>query len=420
MTEESELHLFILWSEARREESRILADIADRFEVVRVVEITWSAEAFSENLTRFYGVLLPAGSYKEEHVGTGPMLVVVVRDRHPRYAPTETSRGIQTVNTNLFEAKSLHREWTGGGHKVHATNSPREFDHDITLLLGRNAREFEDGVFSEYAMDDGGDAISADLAGRGGWISLRHLFHVLGSTVPYAVMRNFDVLPDAYYAGSHGDIDLIVDNVDEAVFVTGARKAFAEDFRVHVAVSVGGDDVMFDFRHIGDGYYDAAWESAMIRDAVSSNGVRTVSPDDHLHGLLYHALIHKREIAPDYVETFRALGPSGLVDDSSRLDQDAALDALGRWMGDRGYRITLPEPSVYFDRRRAASLQRRLPGFHPGPWRLARASRALPSFVPRAARSLRHRARSLAGRVARRVLGRDRVAALRSRIARGG
>ena len=46
---DAELHLLEIWSAARAEEKRILADIQDRLEVLRVHEVHWSPELLRQN-----------------------------------------------------------------------------------------------------------------------------------------------------------------------------------------------------------------------------------------------------------------------------------------------------------------------------------------------------------------------------------
>lgn len=425
MADRAEYHLFLLWSAARQEERRILADIADNFEIVRTVEIRWSKKAFADNLTRFYGLLLPPDSFKEAHVGTGPLLAVIVRDHNPSYSMEETSHGPEEVNTAVFSAKARYREWTGGGHKVHATNTPEEFDHDLVLLLGRNAQDFENGVFPDFTLDDGGSSLTVDLAGAKGWESLRHLFYVLNSTTSYAVLRNFDVLPDEYYSGSHGDIDLMVRNFEEAVYIAGATKVFPEANRVHVKVNVGGDDVLFDLRFVGDGYYDRAWEKRMLSTAVTVRDVvRVVSPEDHFYGLLYHALIHKKSVAPDYVRTFAELSLEEIVGQDGNLDVTAASTLLGRWLATNRFRITVPERSVHLNARNATRTQARISRIRPASWPLAYVTRPLPRVNLRIRKGMVRDAvgglRRIAGRSLRAILGEDRWLRIRGRLLRRG
>ena len=61
-----EIHLFILWSKANCERKIILSDIAGKFTILDVYNISWSKDKFSENLSRFYGQNLPKNSKKEQ------------------------------------------------------------------------------------------------------------------------------------------------------------------------------------------------------------------------------------------------------------------------------------------------------------------------------------------------------------------
>jgi hypothetical protein len=161
----SEVHLFVVWSEARTAEARILEDVAARFRLLDLVEVTWSRAAFSQSLVRFYGSALPPGSDKERHCGTGPFVVAVVEDRRPRYRPRRTGRGWALVNASVIDARTRYREWTGGGYRVHASETAAEAERDLVLLFGRRGADFlaSDAAPREALPHD------ADLVGTHGW-----------------------------------------------------------------------------------------------------------------------------------------------------------------------------------------------------------------------------------------------------------
>ena len=56
----------------------------------------------ANNFTRFYGVKLDNGSFKEKECGTGNFLLILLLDKKPVYKETQTSRGPEVVNLNLF------------------------------------------------------------------------------------------------------------------------------------------------------------------------------------------------------------------------------------------------------------------------------------------------------------------------------
>lgn len=359
MTAAPDLHLFILWEHARTHEAEILADLEASFVVRDSWEIAWSPEEFAHNLTRFYGTLLPAGSGKEEHVGTGAFRLVIVEDPSPAYGFVSTTNGVLLANTNVFAAKGRYRAITGGGHKVHATNSPREFEHDHTLIFGCNTEDYLAGSRPSFAPDVSTSPVSIDVTGAKGWASLHHLFYVLNATIDYVVMRNFDVLPDSFYSGVHGDIDLLVADLDTAVMIANVTFVYPEEEkRVHVRGTVAGEEVLFDFRHVGDDYYDRAWQQDILSTSSLHNDlVRVPEPVHHFYTLLYHALIHKRAIAEDYVERFATLAPGLIVNDEGTVDIEGSSELLGAWLAQRSYAVTVPEPSVHFNTSHAGLVQ---------------------------------------------------------------
>lgn len=167
------IHLFLLWSAARSEEDRILTDIAARFRVLDLMEVTWTlGETFARSLSRMYGDDLPPNSAKELHCGSGPFLVAVVEDAQPRYRLRRTNRGLRFLNSSVFDARRRYRMWTDGGYKVHASDSVAETERNLALLLGERPEQFRD---RRATVEHPGRRIDADPVGTDGWASLEQL-----------------------------------------------------------------------------------------------------------------------------------------------------------------------------------------------------------------------------------------------------
>jgi peptidoglycan/xylan/chitin deacetylase (PgdA/CDA1 family) len=227
-----ELHLFVIWSRGREHERAILADIAAEFGVLDVLEVSWTAARFADNLTRFYGEALPSGSEKERHCGNGPFLVVVVRDREPMLELRRVrGRRLQVVDVHMLEAKERYRSWTGGGHRVHATLDPAEFAHDLYLLLGRlpsyydGAREW-DGQVTPWA---------ADLVGTDGWRSLDELLTALEVTLGRVALR------EPFERGQRLVLD--VDDAWWAAVVANGRPGLRDPWARRHEVDLAGEKV---------------------------------------------------------------------------------------------------------------------------------------------------------------------------------
>lgn len=344
----SEVHLLIIWEHARVIEEKILDDIANRFTILKVYEVHWSKQKFTQNLSRFYGTNLPPNAKKEAHVGTNPFLAVIVEDKNPVYKTHTTSKGDKTVNSNLFTAKATHREWTGGGHRVHGTNSPEEVDHDLTLLFGKNAADLVK-TFGKPSRKI--EVYKKDVVGADGWESLEQLLYVLNNTLDYVVLRNFDALPDKYYAKNHGDIDLLVADYKDASLITNARAVFTQKYRVYNEVIIKGEKVFFDFRNIGDNYYDPLWEVDILkRRELNKKGFYVAAAEDFFYSLLYHAIIQKPKTGDDYKARLIKLAKTvGITLNEKSFDNGDAVRVLAEFLKKHRYVFTQPDDrSVYF------------------------------------------------------------------------
>lgn len=296
------LFLYIIWSTAYYKKQEILEDIGNTFDIQKVIEVEWTKDKFAENLSRFYGQKLPRNSFKEKACGTDPFTLVVVEDKNPVYEMRLTSRGDQErVNIHAFDKKTLYRKWTtpetGKKHsRIHGTNSIEETEHDLTLLLGMSPEEFVE------KKDSIPDKWCHDIVGAEGWESLEQLFYVLNHTCRYVVLRNFENMPHSFHLGPHADIDLLSDSFEEIKRITNGKSVFSKKYRVQCMVDIDGQPTQFDFRFVGDEYYDINWEKHILENRKMQNGVYVPNEEEYKYMILYHALIHKRVIAEDYVE----------------------------------------------------------------------------------------------------------------------
>jgi predicted Ser/Thr protein kinase len=351
----SEYYSYIIWHNALENAEKIINHIMAKpdMKVRQAWHINWSTDLFPENMSRFYGKNLPADSNKVSHCGAGPFVLLLLEDLDPVFGYRHTSKGFDYLNTKLFDLKSESRHLTGGGHRIHTANTEAETRHDVILLLGKTLTQ----VVEELPDDEWqGDIqpVERNLSGARGWDNLEQLFSVLNECLNYVVLRNFDILPDQFYAGEHGDIDLLVEHFAEAMFLTNARNVFSEDYRVHVAVNIAGDEVRFDFRFLGDNYYEPLWEKTILDKRVyNSKGFYHPDPINYFYTLLYHALIHKRQVAADYTEKLTAEAEKlGLENSNYELfsNRQHMLDLLNRFMLKNQYRYTRPDDkSVNFN-----------------------------------------------------------------------
>lgn len=340
-----ELHLFILWEKARGRQTEILNDIKQYLQILECYDVRWSKNKVTENFSRFYGQKLDSIAAKKKHCGGGRFLLITVLDNAPDYRLTETSRGHELVNVNMFALKEKYRKMTGGGHKIHATNSTTETDHDLTLLLGKNSADYLAALPKQRSTEI--IMLNRDLTGAGGWQNLEEAFYVLNNTAPYVVLRNYETLPLEFDASKHGDIDILTVNPFNTALLLNAQKVFKEKYRVHYQTTVAGQPVRWDIRFLGDDYYCHAWEKEILDNRRLHKGIYIPDAENAFYSLAYHALYHKNKIAGDYYDkAARLLDDAGLTEDAAAIDVPCPFDAyfalLQKFMREKNYCFSTP------------------------------------------------------------------------------
>ena len=312
-----------------------------------VVNIQWSQKEFSRNMSRFYGQKLPKGSHKEKHVGRGVFTVVIIKDI-PRYENRKTSRGYdEVVNVNMFDSKQKYREWTGGGHKIHATDSIVETKHNLMLLFGEEYSEIQ----NRSSWDRTEKQLKRDLSGATGWKNLNEVFTVLNATSNYIVLRNFEVFPDDYTMEDHGDIDFMSEKPIDFAFILNGYKVFNKKHRVHYRMNVGEKEVLFDSRGVNDGYYDSKWSNLILSSKIIEKELfYKPTNEQYFYSLLYHSLVHKLSISNDYIVRLSNLAGIIGIDKIHLKDKTSMKSLLLDYMKSNNYILSIPrDHSVYFN-----------------------------------------------------------------------
>lgn len=345
-----EIHLFIIWSKGLFKQREIISDIKRSFDILYITSINWNKDNFAKNLSRLYGQNLPKDSNKERHCGNDVFSCIVVRDNNPIYKSRKTSKGYRVVNINLFDAKQLYRSWTGGGHKIHATDNVKETKFQIMLLLGISYNyclEIKDKkrMIYPYRHDT--------LIGEHGWESIESLFAALNATFQYVILRNFEILDDELNC-EHPDIDLLVDDIIGVSNLLNAKKSSSKKDRVQYHVFIAGKRINFDLRFVGDNYYCRSWQEQMLSNRIKERYYYRPNLKDHYYSLLLHALFHKPTLREDYKEKLLNLkkdfNPN--LNYSNIAFSNDLLDDLNHFLLENRYKITQPNDySVYWNYR---------------------------------------------------------------------
>lgn len=352
----SNLHLLIIWSSALEKKDYILEDLKSHFSNIRVFKVHWDSNLFFENYQTFYAHSLKHLNPKQfgsvirnkiNHCGASDFIAIVFEDLHPKMEMRETSNGVHMVNVNVFDKKTEYRQITGGGHRIHSSDNPWETNKDLTLLFGLNAEDFAKKYSSPQKEDI---FINQNCLGVGGYNSIHQLFYVLNNTINYCVLRNFECLPDEYTVEGHGDIDLLVEDNKYMSYLTLAKPIFHESYRVYHTIKIAGTDVPFDFRFVGDNYYDKPWEEQILKNRqLKKDLFYTPSNEDLFYSLLYHAYIQKHDVKPDYLPKLNEYGKLNNVVFHPNLED--AIGLLDNYLRKKSFEFIRPKDlSVVYNR----------------------------------------------------------------------
>jgi len=345
-----ELTVFAVPSPAMADRERTLEDLRILVDVRRVYQIRWTPELVASNVARFY---------RQRPRAAGPtravdarLLVVTAVDRTPRAEP-RTGRRSAGASATLVAATQALRTSTAQAAAVRASTGP-EAARDLMLLLGTDVRSHLDE--NRQPWDGRIDEVHRDLTGARGWTSASELFHALNHTVRWVVLRNFEQMPHCLHVGSHEDVDMLTDDYPETIRVMNARpnvRCLPRWGGPHW-VDIGGQDMWFDVRFVGDGYYDPRWAAHILdRRVWNEHGFYAPNAEDYLETLAYHAVVHKRAFAADYRPRLAgmaaALERSGW--DAAELADPRRMKALLDGILDRrGYRYCRPrDVNVFYN-----------------------------------------------------------------------
>lgn len=334
-----ETHLIIIWAAARSKEKMIIDDImTSKLIILSINEIYWSRGKFSENLSRFYGQNLKDIGYKVHHCGDGGFKCIVVDDLNPKYCIRNTSSGKQVVNINLFDRKKVYRKWTGGGHRVHATDNKYEAIMQLSMIYAGTHSYFKN------------EKLEGDITGSNGWKSIYDALSSLNDVCNYIVLRNFENIEDTLNS-KHPDVDMLVDNQDLVVRMLNAKKTSSISYRAQYIVNIDGKKVNFDIRYIGDDYYHSNWAFNMLSCRVKKHGFYIPDHENYFYSLLYHCLIHKDNVSKDYLGKITELQKQLYSSESVLFnDKIKQLEYLEEFLHEKKYIITEPKDlTVYFN-----------------------------------------------------------------------
>jgi len=294
--------LFVIWANGRHREQEILQDLRDRFEVLKVVEVSWSPDRVAENYQRFYADIDVRGIYHRFSKGTGPFIAITLVDHSPVMEERMTSRGPRMVNGRFLDAKTLYREWAGE-LTIHCTENAWETDRDVFMLFGEGMAEHRLEASEPWSGEIG--RLTRDLTGTGGWASEEELFAALNRAVEYVLLTAKTQPP---YIDSGGETNLLATDGRAMHTILRTRPREPSPTGGTLLLRVGGRQLKVGLRHPEDGFFPKAFALRLLgsrklgRDGSFRPGAR-----EEFGALAYHELVHKPAAEPAGQERLSAI-----------------------------------------------------------------------------------------------------------------
>ena len=271
-------------------------------------------------MSKFYNTTV------DDFRGNTPFNIYIINDNKPFYDYRKTSKGNRKVNTKLFDLKTKLRSIVGG-YKIHGTDNIQETKDNLKSL----------NLFDKYYQQKK-------------FKSLNQVFDALNSVseLKWIVMRNFEGMPDNITIDGHLDIDLLVNDyylVKSILDADCATNQRIEDGKNRILnrVYINNKQVLFDFRHIGDNYYDINFQKNMLETRILYKNFYIPNKENHLYSLIYHAIIHKKHIASNYIDIFIKNNIQ-----KQSINRNNLRVLLDNYMSTNNYKYVRPEPSVGF------------------------------------------------------------------------
>ena len=319
-----EQHFMVDWTRHYTEQHirKKIKEISPNLSIRKMVE----HPAFTDNKERVRVFSKFYHTKVDDLRGKTPFNMYFLYDHKPNYDFRPTSKGERIVNTAMLDLKRALRNEMGGGFKIHTTDNIQETRENMEAL--EMPHEYHQRQFD----------------------TLRRIFDVLNfSGLEYVVLRNFEKMPDEVKVDpNHLDVDLLVSNYYEAkrlldginpdnIWTTSYENG---KHRVVNSVVLDGKLVNFDIRYTGDNYLDKKWQLDILKNRVRLRQMFVPSKADHLHSLIYHAIIQKKEISDTYVKMFQELGN---YTEAQSYDKKFLRQKLDTFMDGRGYKMVKPK-----------------------------------------------------------------------------
>ena len=279
----AEIHTIIAWdSKNKNLVDTYLKNLPINIEILDKSVITLSKKEQDNLALSIYT------TKNNNRVVNNAIYLIVVKDASPIYSLEKATSCWQILNKNMKKIKEEMRLMIGGSknsyRSIHTSYNqeealfvlkPLKYDHYVKRITFNNFKQFFDHLNKH-------------------------------SKLKYLVQRSFHEIEYSHeYFNEKNDIDILVNDYYYFKALTGARGVNRKNMRendngwnIQSRINIGGVEIKFDIRFVGDDYFDSNWELDMLNKRIcktlKENIIINIPNNlDELYSLIYHIIIQK-------------------------------------------------------------------------------------------------------------------------------
>jgi len=308
-----EIHNICLWNNGLNQQSNLINNIKDID--IKILSVSNYETSLDENQIK----ICKAIYYKSEtnfenkvnRCGFKNFIKIEI-ELNCSKTNIETTRGISQVSKEIFELKQKLRNELNVTDLIHCTDTETESKLLNILLNAYFKKENDKFLYT-------------------GIRKIEDVKELLNNFFNYVVLRNFD----SFYSNEkHGDVDILCDSRSQIIRLLGAESAKDSRSRALFRIPNLENNLYFDLREIDENYYPLTWQLDMLKNKIFDKdlNIYKISKIDEYYSLIYHTVIHKDNVSPEYIEKINTIYFDLIGKDNNKKDFVAHVLSLKKFL----------------------------------------------------------------------------------------
>lgn len=144
-----DLQLYIIWNNAIQFYDYIVEELSNFFEILFIFNENWNKSETVNKVKEIYEFSEEEAIKKTNICGYGHIIIIIVKDKNPKYISYETKYGNLYVSKHAIESKKKIRHVLHNADAIHGTIIDFEFEKDVYTCINKSKKEIMDQIKGE-------------------------------------------------------------------------------------------------------------------------------------------------------------------------------------------------------------------------------------------------------------------------------